>query len=65
MQWAHGLAGRQSSIRRNGRGAGFVGQHTHDRIDRRIHGIDASQMCVHHFQRTQLALCDELGQLGR
>ena len=50
VQGANAVAGGHLAIRRDRRGAGSVLEHLHDRVQRRIDGIDPCQMRLHHLR---------------
>ncbi len=64
MQRADRLAGGQLLVGQDSAGAGLVGKHPHHGVQRRVHCIDASQVRIHRFHRTQLPTRNALRQFG-
>ncbi len=64
MKWPQRLAGSESGVRGLGCGAGLVAQHPGDRIELRVHPLDAGEVRVDHLRRRHLFARDHRGQLG-
>ena len=62
MQRANRLAGGQLLVGQHRVRARLVSKDLHHGIQRRVHGIDASQVRIHHFHRAQLPTRDALRQ---